>query len=72
MTEQNHCYENAIAERLNGILKQEYELDRTFRTKDQAKKAFYQAVHLYNTDRSHMSINNQIPGNVYEGAAWKN
>jgi transposase InsO family protein len=37
MTEIMHCYENALAERVNGILKQEYELDRTFRTKAQAK-----------------------------------
>ena len=33
MTEINHCYENAMAERVNGILKQEYELDSTFKTK---------------------------------------
>ena len=30
MTEENHCYENAMAERVNGILKQEYGLDETF------------------------------------------
>jgi len=28
MTEENHCYENAQAERLNGIMKQEYGLGR--------------------------------------------
>ena len=31
MTEVLHGYENAKAERVNGILKQEYEMDRTFR-----------------------------------------
>jgi putative transposase len=31
MTEENHCYENAVAERINGILKQEFDLDSTFR-----------------------------------------
>ena len=31
MTEENHCYENAMAERVNGILKDEYLLDRTFK-----------------------------------------
>jgi putative transposase len=30
MTEENHCYENAIAERVNGILKDEFYLDQTF------------------------------------------
>ena len=28
MTEENHCYENAMAERVNGILKDEFYLDR--------------------------------------------
>ena len=37
MTQVMHCYENAKAERVNGILKQEYELDRRFRTKAQAE-----------------------------------
>ena len=30
MTEENHCYENAVAERVNGILKDEFYLDQTF------------------------------------------
>ena len=30
MTEENHCYENAKAERVNGILKDEFYLDQTF------------------------------------------
>jgi len=29
MTEENHCYENAIAERVNGILKDEFYLDQS-------------------------------------------
>ena len=32
MTEQNHCYENCHAERVNGILKDEFHLDATFRS----------------------------------------
>ena len=69
MTEVNHCYENAMAERVNGILKQEYELDCTFRTKEQAEAAFYQAVNLYNNRRPHMSLNYGIPAEVHEEAA---
>ena len=37
MTETAHCYENALAERVNGILKQEYEMDNTFRTRRACK-----------------------------------
>jgi len=69
MTEIMHCYENAMAERINGILKQEYEMDRTFRTKDQAKKAFEQAVWLYNNRRPHTMLAYRFPANVHAVAA---
>lgn len=69
MTEIMHCYENAMAERVNGILKQEYELDRTFRTKVQAKKAFEQAVWLYNNRRPHLNLNYRFPADVHKEAA---
>ena len=39
MTEELHCYENAMAERLNGILKGEYYLDSCFRTKTEHPSA---------------------------------
>jgi transposase InsO family protein len=65
MTEVLHCYENAMAERVNGILKQEYEMDGVFRTKEQAVKAFEQAVFLYNNRRPHMGIGYQIPSEVH-------
>ena len=69
MTEENHCYENAMAERVNGILKQEYELDATFRTKRQAISSFCQAVELYNHRRPHLSLNYQTPEQVHRMAA---
>jgi transposase InsO family protein len=69
MTEIMHCYENAMAERVNGILKQEYEMDRTFRTKAQAKKAFEQAVWLYNHRRPHLALEYRFPADVHEEAA---
>lgn len=65
MTEVSHCYENALAERVNGILKQEYEMDGVFRTKEQARKAFDQSVSLYNNRRPHMGIGYQIPGEFH-------
>lgn len=69
MTEQHHCYENAQAERVIGILKQEYELDVTFRTKPQATTSFYQAVELYNHRRPHLSLNYEVPAQVHARAA---
>ena len=69
MTQEMHCYENALAERVNGILKQEYELDSTFRTKEQARVAFEQAVWLYNYRRPHMSLKYRFPAEVHQQAA---
>ncbi len=65
MTEVSHCSENAMAERVNGILKQEYGLDYTFPTKGEAVAAFYEAVYLYNNRRPHMSLNYMIPADVH-------
>ena len=69
MTEVLHCYENAMAERVNGILKQEYELDRKFKTKAQAIAAFEQAVWLYNHRRPHLALDYRTPVQVHELAA---
>jgi transposase InsO family protein len=69
MTQVMHCYENAQAERVNGILKQEYEMDRRFRTKVQARKAFEQAVWLYNHRRPHLKLSYRFPADVHGAAA---
>jgi transposase InsO family protein len=69
MTEEKHCYENAQAERLNGILKQEYSLGCSFRSKKQALAAVDEAVLLYNTKRPHLSLNYEIPEKMYRMAA---
>jgi putative transposase len=69
MTQVMHCYENAQAERVNGILKQEYELDARFRTKAQARKTFEQAIWLYNHRRPHLRLDYRFPVNVHEEAA---
>jgi transposase InsO family protein len=65
MTEELHCYENAIAERVNGILKQEYYIGSCFRNKNQAETAVKEAVYLYNTRRPHMSLNYETPEKMH-------
>jgi len=69
MTEDLHCYENALAERVNGILKQEYYLSSGFRTKAQAMKAIEEAVWLYNTRRPHTALKYQTPAAAHRAAA---
>jgi transposase InsO family protein len=65
MTEENHCYENAVAERVNGILKDEFYLDQTFHNIEQAKIATKNAINLYNQIRLHVSLNFKTPNMVY-------
>lgn len=61
MTEELHCYENAMAERLNGILKGEYFLDRRFKTRAEAIAAIREAIHIYNTRRLHEKLGYKTP-----------
>ena len=61
MTEERHCYENAMAERLNGILKHEYFLDTHFKTKREAIKAIEEAIRIYNTRRLHEKCGYKTP-----------
>ncbi len=66
MTQENHCYENAIAERLNGILKDEFYLDQTFDSLLHARRAAKNAINLYNSIRLHLSLNFKTPEMVYK------
>jgi transposase InsO family protein len=69
MTEQDHCAENALAERMNGILKSEYGLGRELKAKEQAYGAVAQAVSLYNTRRPHTALGYRFPEAVHSLAA---
>jgi len=66
MTEKNHSAENALAERVNGILKQEYWLDANFQTKPEARRATIEGVHLYNNRRPHTALGFKTPGMVHD------
>lgn len=61
MTEQYDPYENAVAERVNGILKDEFGLDTIFNNNKELAKQLNQAVDLYNSLRPHLSINMLTP-----------
>jgi transposase InsO family protein len=68
MTEDNHCYENALAERVNGVLKDEYLLGETFRDYAHARRSCMEAVNLYNTRRPHWALNLKTPQQVHHAA----
>lgn len=69
MTEENHCYENAVAERVNGILKDEFYLDQCFFSLDHACKAAKNAIEIYNSKRLHLSLGYKTPNSVFENVA---
>ena len=67
MTDGYDCYQNALAERVNGILKDEF----LFVLPDdlaQARLLVDQAVHLYNQDRPHLALNYLTPNQVHSQA----
>jgi transposase InsO family protein len=65
MTEKNHSAENALAERVNGILKQEYWLDANFENGRHARQATAHGICLYNTRRPHTALKLATPEQVH-------
>ena len=65
MTETNHSAENALAERVNGILKQEYWLDANFETKRKAGLVVRNGINLYNNRRPHTALGFRTPAIVH-------
>jgi len=65
MSEKGNPYENAVAERVNGILKGEFMLSETFKSKALANQAVQEAIDTYNEYRPHMSLNYMTPNQKY-------
>lgn len=68
MAEAGNCYENAMAERVNGILKDEYGLDEIFYDYWQALSSVKEAIKSYNEYRPHWSLGLEIPADVHKAA----
>ena len=66
MTQEYDPYENAIAERVNGILKEEFGLHEIFENYQNLNKQVIQAITLYNNFRIHMSINMITPNQAHQ------
>lgn len=64
-TQQYDPYENAVAERINGILKYEFGLINTIKNIDIAQKMIKQAVETYNNERLHWSLDLKTPQEVH-------
>jgi putative transposase len=64
MTDGYDCYQNALAERVNGILKTEYLLIKPD-TLEQAARMVDESVQLYNEKRPHMALQYKTPDEVH-------
>lgn len=65
MTKNGDPYENALAERVNGILKGEFKLDNTYPSRQTAQQAVNHAIKYYNEMRPHLSLNLRTPAQVH-------
>lgn len=77
MSSKGNPYENAIAERVNGILKTEFNLDRLFTSLPEAESAVQASIAVYNDRRPHTSCDYLTPGQAHKKHGilrrrWKN
>jgi len=66
MSKAGNPYDNAIMERIIGILKEEFLLNVTFNDKGEALRSIKDAVTIYNEERPHLSLHYKTPENVYK------
>lgn len=66
MTQDGSPYDNAVAERVNGILKDEFGLDSVFSDIDEVSRHTRQAITLYNKNRPHLSCAMLTPHQMHD------
>lgn len=67
MTDGYDCYQNALAERVNGILKSEFLLTRPADLA-QARRIVAESIQIYNHERPHLSLKMQTPDAVHRAS----
>lgn len=67
MTDGYDCYQNALAERVNGILKNEFLLHRPANL-EQARRMVDESVRIYNQQRPHLSLKMKTPDEVHRAS----
>lgn len=65
MTDGYDCYQNALAERINGILKDEFLLN-VCTDAEQLRKVITESIQIYNTKRPHMKLSYKTPTFIHE------
>ena len=65
MTDGYDCYQNALAERMNGILKQEFLIEKC-NNKTELSKVIDQSIEIYNNKRPHLALDMKTPNHIHE------
>jgi len=65
MTDNGDPYENALAERMNRTVKEEFGLGRLLPSRQQAFRLVEEAIHLYNNKRPHWALKMKTPDDVH-------
>ncbi|MBD2812927.1 transposase, partial [Xenorhabdus sp. Vera] len=71
MTDGHDCYQNALAERVNGILKTEFLLCKPSDL-EEATKMVSESIEIYNRYRPHLALKYKTPDEVHYQALSKN
>ncbi len=71
MTEKYDPYENAVVERVNGILKQEFGISKTMKNIQLKKKLIKQSIEIYNQERPHLSNQMLTPHQMHKQSEIK-
>ena len=71
MTQNSDPYENAIAERINGILKQEFNIDKYNKDLPIMKQIIKETVEIYNEKRPHLSNHMLTPNQMHQQSKLK-
>lgn len=66
MTEHSDPYENALAERMNRTIKEEFGLNRKLKSRQQVYDLVKESIHLYNQIRPHLALEMRTPNEVYK------
>ena len=77
MTQSGSPYENAIAERVNGIVKNEFNPEVIYNSHSQAKRSIERIINIYNSKRPHLSLDYKTPNEAHVMSGpiakrWKN
>ena len=65
MTENSDPYENALAERMNRTIKEEFGLNRKLKSRQQVYDVLKESIVLYNQKRPHLALNMKTPDEVH-------